>query len=138
MSEFFYFRIIFFLINQIEKIYECVYLVLQFKNYFFIDNTKELAQKYYGIFKVAAVNCQEEDDICEDEFNVHRFPQVQCYSSQLKEEATVFKSDKYTIANLANFAVKKMENYVFFVSEGNYEDFIKQDYEKNKVLLFTN
>lgn len=31
---------------------------------------KELAEKYHGIFKVGAVNCSEEEELCQEEFGV--------------------------------------------------------------------
>ena len=37
---------------------------------------------------------------------------------------------------MANFAVKQMESFVEYVTEENYEDFVKKDLYK--VLLFTN
>ena len=40
---------------------------------------KELSEKYYGIFKVAAVNCGTEPELCEYEFDVRDLPTVLAY-----------------------------------------------------------
>lgn len=32
------------------------------------DIWREFASKYYGIFKVAAINCANEEELCEEEF----------------------------------------------------------------------
>ena len=98
---------------------------------------KELSEKYYGIFKVAAVNCGTEPELCEDEFDVRDLPTVLAYSSSIKDKGEEYTGDLRNLQNLANFAVSFMESYVLLVRNDNYEEFIKGEVEKNKVLLFT-
>jgi thioredoxin-like negative regulator of GroEL len=98
---------------------------------------KELADKYYGIFKVAAVNCGTEPELCEDEFDVRDIPTVLAYSSSIKDKGEEYTGDLKNLQNLANFAVSFMESYVLLVRKDNYDEFIKSEVEKNKVLLFT-
>lgn len=37
---------------------------------------EELADRYYGIFQIAAVDCENELEVCEDEFNVSKTPEI--------------------------------------------------------------
>jgi hypothetical protein len=41
------------------------------------------------------------------------------------------------LSHIQKFATKKMQNFVQFVSDSNYESFISRDPENYKVLLFT-
>jgi len=41
-----------------------------------------LSDKYNGIFKVAAVDCKEEEELCNEEFNIYKFPKVICYPAR--------------------------------------------------------
>ena len=85
------------------------------------DRWKELAEKYYGVFKVAAVNCETDEELCEDEFEIYGTPSVLGFESKLDSEAKKFSEKKgFTIKSLAKFSVKLMENFVNFVSETNY------------------
>lgn len=36
----------------------------------------ELAEKYAGIFRVAAIDCEDEDALCEEEFQAKRYPAI--------------------------------------------------------------
>lgn len=40
------------------------------------DSYRELARKFYGILRVAAVDCDEEDALCEDEYEVTDTPSI--------------------------------------------------------------
>ena len=40
---------------------------------------KTLAEKTYGIFKVGAINCKSDEEIC-DEFSVHSTPKIFFFS----------------------------------------------------------
>lgn len=39
--------------------------------------------------------------------------------------------------SISSFATSKMQNFVSLVNKDNYEDFIKRDSSKNKILIFT-
>lgn len=101
------------------------------------DKWKELAEKYFGIFKVAAVNCQAEQELCEDEFQIFETPRILAYSSALNHEGLLFKGDVKNAQLLANFAVSLMESYVQFLSKENFQEFVESEPDKHKVLLFT-
>ena len=55
------------------------------------DRYKELATKYYGIFKCAAINCQENEEICSDEFDVRDYPSVHVAPSNINSELKKYK-----------------------------------------------
>lgn len=42
--------------------------------FIFLNNIIFKAEKYYGIFQVAAVNCETEEELCQDEFSVYDCP----------------------------------------------------------------
>jgi len=101
------------------------------------DIIKELAEKYFGIFKVAAVNCGAEQELCEDEFQIFETPRILVYSSSLNHEGNLFKGDLKNAQLLANFAVSLMESFVVFLTSENFQEFVNSEPEKHKVLLFT-
>ena len=76
--------------------------------------------------------------MCDDEFEVYGTPAVLGFESKLGSDAKRFsEKNGFTIKSLAKFAVKRMENFVNFVTENNYEEWIQMEREKGKVLLFT-
>lgn len=101
------------------------------------DKWKELAEKYFGIFKVAAVNCGAEQELCEDEFQIFETPRILAYSSALNHEGALFKGDLKNVQHIANFAVSFMESYVLLITAENFQEFVDSEPDKHKVLLFT-
>ena len=76
----------------------------------FKDEYVKLSEKMYGIIKVAAVNCLDEEELCE-EFSVYDVPQIVIYTENTKDdgERHVGKKDWNAIANAA---ARKMQNFV--------------------------
>ena len=101
------------------------------------DKWRELAEKYFGIFKVAAVNCKEDQELCEDEFAIFETPRVLAYTSALNHDGVLFKGDMKNTQLLANFAVSFMESYVRLLNKDNFQEFVESEPERHKVLLFT-
>lgn len=101
------------------------------------DVIREVAEKYFGIFKVAAVNCAAEQELCEDEFQIFETPRVIAYTSALNHEGMLFKGDLKNAQMLANFAVSYMESFVAFLSPDNFQEFVNSEPDKHKILLFT-
>ena len=89
------------------------------------DIWRELAEKYYGIFKVGAANCLNEQELCED-FMVFDYPSVRCYSSNTLLEPFKYEGE-FQVNKLVDFAVGKMESFVKLVVNSNYEEFIKEE-----------
>ena len=84
---------------------------------------KDLAQKFYGIFQVAAVDCDFEQELCEDEFNVQKTPEIQVLKSNLDSEAYIYNGS-LEVAKIAGFAVQFMENFVTYLSDSSKSLFI--------------
>jgi curved DNA-binding protein CbpA len=101
------------------------------------DVWREIAEKMYGIIKVAAINCHEEAEeaLCED-FSVYDIPKVLCFPANSRLDPITYNGElKYS--SLAGFAVSFMESFVKLVNDQNYEEFVHEDYDKTKVILFT-
>lgn len=101
------------------------------------DIFREIAEKFYGIFKVAGINCHEdaEDAICED-FLVYDIPKVQVFPANSRVDPLNYEGN-IDFNSLAAFAVSQMESFVKLVTDANYKDFLEEDSDKTKVLLFT-
>ncbi|KAL4466992.1 hypothetical protein ABPG74_010589 [Tetrahymena malaccensis] len=101
------------------------------------DSYRELASTYYGIFRVAAVDCVEEDALCEDEFQVFEHPSILVFESDIRKEGHKYTGPLNDNTKIAQFAVRFMESYVRNIKTTNYEEFITENPDKNKILLFT-
>lgn len=101
------------------------------------DVWKECAEKLYGIVTVAAVNCHEEkeDALCE-EFGVYSTPQILVFPANIAADGIKYEGEM-TYQAISNFATSHMESFVRLVNDDNFEEFDKNDADKNKVLLFT-
>ena len=103
----------------------------------FKDTWRELADKYNGLFRVAAVNCLHEGELCEDEFEVKERPKILCYSANQAAKPVQFPGGP-DVKAIANLAIKHMENYSKRVTSKNYEEFFRENSDRIKSLLFTN
>jgi len=56
----------------------------------FEEQYKELAQKMYGIIRIAAVDCNNEEEVCE-EFSVYDPPQLMVFQEDFQDDG-----EKYT------------------------------------------
>lgn len=65
----------------------------------------ELAEKYAGIFRVAAIDCEDEDALCEDEFEARRYPALQIYAARISAEPIKYKG-KWELTEIAREAVE--------------------------------
>ena len=91
----------------------------------------ELAQKYYGIFQVAAINCSEEEEICE-EFEVNKTPVLNGYKSDSASPVHFENISSLSVGKLAMFAVNMMDDFVRIVTDGTYNDFAGKNTNKLK------
>ncbi len=83
------------------------------------DEYKTLAEKMYGIIKIGAIDCREDEELCE-EFAVYSVPKLMVYSENYGDEGeeVVGKKDWKAISS---FATHKMQNFVSIVTKENYE-----------------
>jgi len=101
------------------------------------DLWRELAEKLYGIVKVAAVNCIEEKEeaFCED-FTVYEVPKVLIVPANYRADPITYNGPMNFIS-LSSFAFNQMESFVLLVNDENYDSFVKEHFDKTVVLCFT-
>lgn len=100
----------------------------------FIELWKTLAEKVYGIFKIAAINCKKDEEICE-EFDVNQTPLI-VYFSEGSQPEEVYRGVKKW-ENIFKFGASKMQSFVRVINSNNYGDFINENPTQHKVVLFT-
>jgi len=66
---------------------------------------RDLASKYYGIFKVAGVDCLEEEELCEVEFFTFDYPTVMIFPSNIRMEGLKYTGNM-EVGHIAKFAVQ--------------------------------
>lgn len=97
-----------------------------------------MAEKMFGIIKVGAIDCKEDEELCE-EFAVYDAasePVVKIFTEDANDDGSEFKGKK-TWKTISTAAASKMQNFVRFVNEENYNEFAEADPSKNKILYFT-
>jgi hypothetical protein len=99
------------------------------------DEWTNLANKLYGIVKIAAVNCDDEEELCE-EYDVKAIPTILYFPENTAQKHEVYKGEK-NYAKVSDFAVSKMQSFVRFVNNNNFNEFLESEPESCKILLFT-
>ena len=94
-----------------------------------------MAEKMYGIIKVGAVNCKDDEELCE-EFAVYSVPTLLVFSESYSDDGEHYNG-KMDWKSISTFATMKMQNFVNVVTNENYAQFIERDNNKYKVLIFT-
>jgi curved DNA-binding protein CbpA/thioredoxin-related protein len=95
---------------------------------------KLLAEKSYGIFKIGAVNCRSDEEICE-EFSVRTTPLI-VYFPESSEDEEVYKGPK-KMEDVFSFGAKRMQSFVRVINKDNYGDYVTENPAIHKVVLFT-
>jgi len=80
-----------------------------------------LAEKMFGILKVGAIDCHEEEELCE-EFSVFEQPVIKIFTENAHDDGEKFTGKKEWKA-ISNAAAAKMQSFVSVVNSGNYESF---------------
>lgn len=108
---------------------------------FFKSNDKEmlelfktLSDKTYGIFKVGAVNCKTEEEICE-EYSVRDTPKI-LYFPENSDDYETYNGPKIW-EKIYKFGAVRMQSFVRIINTDNYDDFISTNPNLYKVILFT-
>jgi len=99
------------------------------------DMWKEFSEKAYGIFKVAAINCASDQELCE-EFTVYSYPSILFFSENTNDSEQKYEGPK-TTDKIFSFGAQRMQNFVRVVNNENYDDFINSNPTQTKVVLFT-
>lgn len=89
----------------------------------------------YGIVKVGAIDCSEDEELCE-EFAIYNVPTMMVFQENYSDEGEKY-TGKMEWKSIANYATKKMQSFVSLVTTDNYEQFITAYPNKYHVLLFT-
>ena len=94
------------------------------------DIFKDLANKYLGIFKVAAVDCFKEEEVCHEEFSAFETPKIVVYEANMRAEPHKYQG-KNDLLSIAKFAVSFMESFVHYIGDHEgYLSFISNDVRK--------
>lgn len=127
--------------NNLSKIYrrQEIWFVLFFKSTDakfkeMVDLFKELGEKSYGVFKIGAVNCNTDEEICE-EFDVRTTPVI-VYYPESSDNQEVYRGKK-TWNDIFTFGSNRMQSFVRVINSENYGDFVTSNPTQHKVLLFT-
>lgn len=99
-----------------------------------VEIWKTLAEKTYGIFKIGAISCKKDEEICE-EFNIHKTPLILYFPEGTGKEE-VYKGNKKW-EDIFKFGSSKMQSFVRVINSNNYGDFINENNHMHKVVLFT-
>ena len=112
--------------------------------YFFKSNNQgfnEMKQKIidissqsYGIFNFGAVNCKDDEEICED-YSVYSTPKILYFPDSGKDEEEY--KGPIEFQSIFKYGAKLMQNFVRVINKDNYNDFITTHSERFHVLLFT-
>jgi hypothetical protein len=83
------------------------------------DEYRLLAEKTYGIVKVGAIDCGEDEELCE-EFAIYNVPTIMVFQESFSDEGEKY-TGKIDWKLMATFATKKMQSFVSLVTNDNYE-----------------
>ena len=100
------------------------------------EEIKILSDKMHGILGVGVVDCEEDEEIC-DELAISKTPRIKIYTEKYTDKGEFYKG-KYNWKAVSSKATAKMESLVSIVSETGYSDFMNREKDNFKVLLFTN
>jgi len=89
----------------------------------------------YGIIKVGAIDCNEDEELCE-EFATYSVPTMMVFTENYSDDGEKY-TGKMDWSSISKFATQKMQSFVSIVTNENYDDFMKREPSKHKVLLFT-
>ena len=99
-----------------------------------VDKLKEISSQSYGIFHFGAVNCEEDEEICEDN-SVYGTPKI-FYFPDSGSDGEEYKGS-LDFQSILKFGSKRMQNFVRIINKDNYNDFISTHPERYYILLFT-
>lgn len=87
----------------------------------FKEEYVKLAEKMYGVIKVGAIDCQSEEELCE-EFGAYDIPQILVFSETFNDQG-----DRYLGPlewnQIGAMAARKMQSFVSLVSSENIDSF---------------
>ena len=99
------------------------------------NKIKEISGQCYGIFNFGAVNCKDDEEICE-EYSVYSTPKIVYFPESANEVEEEYKGN-IDFQSIFKYGAKLMQNFVRVINKDNYNDFITSYPERYHVLLFT-
>jgi thioredoxin-like negative regulator of GroEL len=99
------------------------------------NKIKEISSQCYGIFNFGAVNCKDDEEICE-EYSVYSTPKIVYFPESANEVEEEYKGN-IDFQSIFKYGAKLMQNFVRVINKDNYNDFITTYPERYHVLLFT-
>ena len=99
------------------------------------NKIKEIASQCYGIFNFGAVNCKDDEEICEDN-SVYSTPKILYFPESANESEEEYKGN-IDFQSIFKYGAKLMQNFVRIINKDNYNDFMTTYPERYHVLLFT-
>lgn len=96
---------------------------------------KNFCEKFGDSLKVAGVNCDENEDLCAKQ-EIHKIPTFNLYYGKGKK-AKINLYQGLKPGFLVKQNIRNMENNVIRLNINNYSDFIKKNFGKRILILFT-
>jgi hypothetical protein len=100
----------------------------------YVKTMIEFADKTEGLFNAGAVNCINDEEIC-DEFDVAQTPTIVYFSENENEHSRYKGKIEYT--SLFNYATNRMSYYVNEITKDKLNNFFSKKKDKYHVILFT-
>ena len=96
----------------------------------------KLATKAEGVFQVGALNCAEQEELCED-FTVYDTPKVLMFKQSGNAEPITYNKE-YNVDDLWKLAAANMHDFLEIVNTETYEEFMSRYPQQIKIFYFTN
>ena len=100
------------------------------------EEFKLLSEKMHGIFKFGGVNCEAEEEICEENV-VFEYPKLLLFTENSNIEPIIYPW-KFKYNQIIQFADQKMQDFCDIVTDTNSEAYLWRAPDRLKVLLFSN
>ena len=94
----------------------------------------DIASQSYGIFHFGAVNCKDDEEICED-YSVYGTSKILYFPDSGQDEEEYKGPIEFQA--IFKFGAKLMQNFVRIINKDNFHDFMSTHSELYHVLLFT-
>lgn len=113
------------------------FLCVDGKSEEFAKDYNTFSSENKGIFRIGAVNCDEQPKICEKE-KVSAFPTFRVYPPFPIPTSDIDTSKKFDAKTLRMKAGQYIKDYSIEITQNNHKTFVQEDVSVPKVLLFTN
>ena len=99
------------------------------------NKIKDIANQCYGIFNFGAVNCKDDEEICE-EYSVYSTPKLLYFPESANDSEEEYKGN-LEFQPIFKYGARLMQNFVRVINKDNFNDFKASHPERYHVLLFT-